>query len=78
VIKLSSGLGALRRVMFLSRRALSENTRYPGGAFRPGAMREFVNTHLRGDISFSCAGTPAGGADRSNFRYRLLNPRWLP
>ena len=36
-----------RRVVFVSHCLLNENTRYPGGAFRPGAVTEVVEPFLR-------------------------------
>jgi hypothetical protein len=65
------------RVMFPSHCVLSENTRYLGGTFRPGAMREVVTTQLQGGRSFACARTLAG-VGRCNLHYRPLNPRRLP
>lgn len=35
------------RVVFLSHCLLNENTRYPGGAFRPGAVLEVAEPYLR-------------------------------
>ena len=39
-----------RRVVFLSHCLLNENTRYLGGAFRPGAVREVVEPYLRDGV----------------------------
>lgn len=36
-----------RRIVFLSHCLLNENTRYLGGAFRPGAVDEVVGSYLR-------------------------------
>jgi predicted secreted protein len=35
------------RVVYVSHCLLNENTRYLGGAFRPGAVDEVVETYLR-------------------------------
>ncbi len=38
------------RVVFLSHCLLNENTRYPGGAFRPGAVLEVAGPYLRAGV----------------------------
>ena len=94
MIKLSGGtglsagrLGGLRsrlrdersgRVAFVSHCLLNQNTRYLGGAFRPGAVREVVDPYLRDGIGICQMPCPEqlawGGVLKR--RLLLLYGRW--
>lgn len=63
-IRLALGDDRGRRVVFLSHCLLNENTRYLGGAFRPGAVTEVVEPFLRdgtGICQMSCPEQAAWG-----------------
>ena len=71
-----------RRVVFLSHCLLDENTRYLGGAGRPGCVREIVDTCADaglGMVQVPCPEEHAWGGVRKRRLLRLYGSgRWLP
>lgn len=70
------------RVVFLSHCLLNENTRYLGGAFRPGAVDEVVGTYLRdgtGICQLPCPEQRAwGGVLKRRLLFLYGRPLLLP
>lgn len=71
-----------RRVVFLSHCLLNENTRYLGGAARPGCVQEIVNACTDSDlgmVQLPCPEEHAWGGVRKRWLLRLYgSSRWLP
>ena len=70
------------RVVFLSHCLLNQNTRYPGGAFRAGAVMEVVEPYLRdgaGICQMPCPEQAAwGGLGKRYLVFFWGRPRLLP
>ncbi|GAA4750933.1 2-thiouracil desulfurase family protein [Actinomycetospora chibensis] len=71
-----------RRVVFLSHCLLNENTRYLGGAARPGCVREIVDACAEaglGMVQLPCPEEQAWGGVHKRRLLRLYgSARWLP
>jgi uncharacterized protein YbbK (DUF523 family) len=68
------------RVVFVSHCLLNQNTRYQGGAFRPGAVREVVDPYLRdgtGICQMPCPEQLAWGGVLKRHLLRLYGRPWL-